>query len=248
MKLNQNNDITLYRGETGAIDFKISQRTDYYVPFLLSSARVNPMACITIGSTRRESKNIVSKQLWIDLSNLPRFSQTVVTDLGIIDATAEANLAATMTTGIMYQFKRATEVAAGNPQLHFAYEPVDGTVLIDDYHFTIILAVDETITLDMTNSEYLYQIEVMDTELMIPHIVAVLTANPHLINRLPSDFVNDSTGVNQYLAQCISVITKAFPNHWGYRVSDPYTSPVASVSNIQMIQAPRKFTVQAVVK
>jgi len=62
MKINANNDISVYRGESLAIDFKISQRSDYYVPFLISSARVNPMVCITIGSTRRESKNIVTKQ------------------------------------------------------------------------------------------------------------------------------------------------------------------------------------------
>lgn len=254
MKINANNDITIYRGETGAIDFKISQRSDYYVPFLISSARVNPMVCITIGSTRRETKNIVSKQLWLDLASERKFSQTVVTDLGQINDTGMTAqqlldyLAPLMTAGIMYQFTRKTEVDAGNSQLHFAYESATDVVEIDDYDFIVIMAIDETITLDMMNTEYFYQIELMDTAPMTQHIIDFFTANPTLINKLPDAYTNDSTGVTNYREECIAVINKAEPNHWGYRVNDPLTSPVASVSAIQMLQPPRRFTVQSVVK
>ena len=116
-----NNDISIYRGETAALDFKISQRSDYYVPFLISSERVNPMVCITIGSTRRESNNIVSKQLWLDLDELliPRFTQTTVSDLGILSAASEDTISQDMTAGIMYQFRRESEVAAGNSNITF---------------------------------------------------------------------------------------------------------------------------------
>lgn len=250
MKINQNNDISIYRGETGAIDFKISQRSDYYVPFLISSARVNPMVCITIGSTRRESKNIISKQLWLDLDELmvPRFSQTVVTDLGVLSTESEAAIATLMTPGTMYQFKRQSEVDAGNPQLHFAYEPESDVVLIDDYDFTVIMAIDETITLDMTGREYLYQIELMDTVPMIPHLVSFFTANSDLIAKLPNGFINNEAGVTQYLTECINLITKTYPNYWGHRITNPLTSPVASVSAIKMLQPPRKFIVESVVK
>ena len=254
MKINQNNDISIYRGETGAIDFKISQRSDYYVPFLISSARVNPMVCITIGSTRRENKNIVTKQLWLDLSDLavPRFTQTVVEDLGTIaligEETYEDVLEPLMDLGIMYQFKKATEVAAGNSLLHFAYESAEGIVEIDEYHFVVIMAIDEDITLDMTHTDYLYQIELMDTEPMIAHLQNLFTANPTLIAKLPTAFTNDEVGISTYLNDCISLVTKNYPNHWGYRIANPYTSPVAKVSAIQMLQPPRRFTVQSVVK
>jgi hypothetical protein len=257
MKINQNNDITIYRGETGAIDFKISQRSDYYVPFLISDNRVNPMVCITIGSTRRESKNIVNKQLWLDLpiEIYPRFNQTVVTDLATITVTPPATLAEVlnplMEPGVMYQFRLTSEVNAGINNLHFAYEiEVDNVEVqhIDDYDFKVIMALDENITLDMTNVDYFYQIELMNTEPMIPHIQSIFNSNPSLINKLPAGFTNDELGITNYKKACIDLISKTYPNHWGYRITDPYTSPVASVSNIQMLQPPRSFTVQSVVK
>ena len=261
MKINQNNDISVYRGETGAIDFKISQRSDYYVPFLISSARVNPMVCITIGSTRRESKNIVTKQLWLEVDSMliPKFTQTVVTDLGTISSASESTITTDIEPGTMYQFKRETEVNTGNPQLHFVYSIIEDNVEvahIDDYDFTVIMAIDETITLDMTNNEYYYQIELMDTELMLDHLLEIFEDNPALINKLPDDFAvayavpttGPTDAITTYLSECISVVTKAFPNHWGYRINNPLTSPVASVSAIQMLQPPRKFTVISVIK
>ena len=249
MRINLNNDISVYRGETAAIDFKFSQRSDYYVPFLISSARVNPMVCITIGSARRETKNITTVQLWLDLTDLeiPRFTQTVVEDLGTLSAESEAALDTMISEGIMYQYLRASEVAEGNSILHFAYIAND-VVLVDDYHFVITMALDDTITLNMENIDYQYQIELMDTEPMITHIISVFNANPSLLAKLPNAFTNDETGVTTYLAECIALITKTFPKHWGYRINDPLTSPVASVSNIQMLQPPRKLTVQAVVR
>lgn len=262
MKINANNEISIYYGETAAIDFKMSQRSDYYVPFLISSARVNPMVCISIGSARRESKNIVSKQLWLDLDALliPRFTQTVVSDLGQIDNTTltttellKAHLATLMTTSIMYQFTLKTEVDAGNSQLHFAYESATDVVEIDEYDFTVVMAIDDTITLDMTNTDYLYQIELMDTEPMLTHLVSLIDVNTSLIAKLPTAFATDyaankTTAITTYLAEVIALITKTWPTHWGYRILDPLTSPVASVSAIQMLQPPKAFIVQSVVK
>lgn len=254
MRLNLNNDISIYRGETAALDFKISQRSDYYVPFLISSARVNPMVCITIGSTRRESNNIVSKQLWLDLDELliPRFTQTTVSDLGILSAASEDTISQDMTAGIMYQFRRESEVAAGNPTLHFAYIDDNDVVLIDDYEFTIVMSLDEDISLDMTNIDYYYQIELMDTEPMIDNLVAFFTAHPELVYKLPSGFDTDPEGIansiSTYLEQCINLVLETYPTYFGHRITNPLTSPVASVSNIQIIQPPRKFTVQSVVK
>ncbi len=250
MKINLNNEISVYRGETAAIDFKISQRQDYYVPFLISDQRVNPMVCITIGSARRESKNIVTKQLWLDLDSMevPRFTQTVVEDLGTLSSEAEDTIQILMLEGIMYQFLREAEVAAGTQTYHYAYLNSSDVVVIDDYDFIVIMAIDETITLDMTNTDYFYQIELMDSEPMIPHIQALFTANPSLINRLPNAFTNTEEGIAAYLPECIAVINTAFPNHWGYKVIDPLTCPVAKVSNIQMLQTPKRFIVQSVVK
>jgi len=258
MKINANNDIFVYRGETAAIDFKISQRSDYYVPFLVSSGRAltNPMVCISIGSTRRETKNIVSKQLWLtwaNLGSLPMFSQTVVTDLGTLSAASEVAIDTLMAVGIMYQFMRETEVAAGNPQLHFAYEAVEGTAIIDDYNFTIILSIDETITLDMTSTDYFYQIELMNTVPMLEHLLTIFE-DITLHTKLPTGFTTLYTGtsptaaITEYWSQCIALVTKTWPNYWGYRILDPLTSPVARVSNIQMLQPPRRFVVQSVIK
>ena len=262
MKINQNNDISVYRGETAAIDFKMSQRSDYYVPFLISSARVNPMVCISIGSTRRETKNIVSKQLWLDLTNQRKFTQTVVTDLGQINdvgltiGQVYSILLPIIEAGILYQFTKKTEVDAGNSQLHFVYSVVaDGieSCYIDEYDFTVIMAIDDGITLDMTNGDYFYQIELMDTVPMLTHLVSLIDANLSLIAKLPTAFAaaytaNKTTAVTTYLAEVIALVTKTWPTHWGYRILDPLTSPVASVSNIQMLQPPRKFTVQSVIK
>lgn len=255
MKINQNNEISIYRGETGAIDFKISQRSDYYVPFLISSARVNPMVCITIGSTHRESKNITSKQLWLELDNVPKFEQTVVEDLGQIDDSTltttellKAYLADLMVGGTLYQFTLKSEVDAGNETLHFAYESSEDVVEIDEYNFTVTMSLDETITLDMTNGDYMYQIELLDTVPMLTHLQSIFTTYPELINKLPDAFENTELGITEYLEECIDLVNKTWPKHWGYRINDPYTSPVASISASQMLQPPRKFTVLSVVK
>lgn len=199
--------------------------------------------------TRRENNKIVSKQLWLDLDTLliPRFTQTVINDLKTLSAASEATITNIIEPGTMYQFKREAEVEAGNPQLHFVYE-VDGVAKIDEYDFTVVMTLDETITLDMTNTDYFYQIELMDTEDMIIHIQAIFSNHPSLLNKMPHAFTNTVLSITTYKAKCIAVINQAFPNHWGYRVTNPLTSPVASVSNIQMLQAPRRFTVQSVVK
>jgi hypothetical protein len=264
-KINQNNDISVYRGETAAIDFKISQRSDYYVPFLISSERVNPMVCITIGSTRRENNNIVSKQLWLELDDVPKFTQTVVRDLGEVDdtdlTTAELKvaLALLIAPGEMTQFTRKTEAdptSTVNSQLHFAYSVMIDeveTVYIDEYDFTVTMSLNETITLDMTNTDYFYQIELMDTVPMMTELESIF-ATTSLYAKLPNGFttvLNESgltTAITEYKSECIALATKLDPTRWGYRVLDPLTSPVASVSNIQMLQAPRRFTVQSVVK
>jgi len=254
MKINQNQDITIYRGEAGVIDFKISQRSDYYVPFLISNARKlnNPYICITIGSARRESKNIVTKQLWLPIpANLPLFTSTIVVDLGPITVgegeTLEGILGLSVEEGILYQF-----TVPGSSTLHFVYGTYVDDVLdelhIDEYHFYIVLTLDEDITLDMTNTEYFYQIDLMDTVPMDTHLIAIFTNHPELLVKMPADFTNDEDGVEAYKSKCIDVINKAFPNHWGHRISNPYTSPVASVSNIQIILPPRNFIVQSVVK
>ncbi len=252
MKINQNNEISVYRGETAAIDFKMSQRYDYYVPFLISSERVNPMVCITIGSTRRENVNIVSKKLWLEVDTITtqRFNQTIVTDLGTLSAAAETAIDTLMTEGVMYQFLRESEVEADGDEasLHFAYLDNEDEVQIDTYEFVVILAVDDTITSDMTNTDYFYQIELMDTVPMIEHIQSLITANPNWLNKLPNDFTNTEEGISKYITECIAIINKALPNHWGYKIIDPVSSPVASVNNIQMLQPPRKFTVQSTVR
>jgi hypothetical protein len=256
MNINQNKDITVYRGEAVAIDFKISQRSDYYVPFLVSNARVdnNPMVCITIGSTRRESKNIVTKQVWLELDSLEMFEQTTITDLGEVDVDLiegdglQASLAdefdSVIKEAYMYQF-----TIPSSSTRYFIYVDSDGDYHLD-YHFTITLTLDEDITLDMTNLDYFYQIDLMDTVLMTDHLIEIFDneCNSALLDKLPADFTNDETGITLYKTECIKVINKAFPNHWGHRVVDPYTSPVASVSNIQIILPPRKFIVQSVVK
>jgi hypothetical protein len=250
MKINQNHDITIYRGEAGVIDFKISQRSDYYVPFLISSERTNPMICITIGSARRESKNIVTKQLWLELpDDLPLFELTTVYDLTevVVDLTDPADIGEVLTPlveeGILYQF-----IVPGSSTLHFVYIDSIGDLHIDDYHFYIVLTLDEDITLDMTNTEYFYQIDLMDTVPMTTHLIEMFDTYPELLTKMPADFINNEDGVEAYKSKCIDVINKAFPNHWGHRISNPYTSPVASVSNIQIILPPRNFIVQSVVK
>lgn len=166
MKINQNNDITCYRGEAVAIDFKFSQRSDYYVPFLVSSARVNPHVRITISSSMREMNNTVTKQFLLPINStledegdivLPRFIQTTVKDLGTID-----ELEPLMTDGYMYQFLLETEVAAGESERHFAYLNTDDEVVIDTYHFQVTMTLPTEDTKDLTTTNYFYQIELVD--------------------------------------------------------------------------------------
>lgn len=255
MKINQNNDISIYRGESVALDFKISQSNDYYIPFLVSTEREHPRICITIGSARRESNNIVSKQIWLDLEGVPRFYSTVVQNMGTLPDEALDDIASMMQSNIMYQFLKQEEVDADEAKLHFMMlDPEDEEeLLIDEYAFTVTMTLNETHTLDMTNTDYFYQIELMDTVPMLTELLSIF-ATTSLYARLPNGFttvLNESgltTAITEYWSECIALATKLDPTRWGHRVLDPLTSPVASVSNIQMLQVPRRFTVQSVVK
>lgn len=183
MTINQNNDITCYRGEAVVIDFKFSQRSDYYVPFLVSSARLDPVVRLTIGSSKRESTGTISKEFLFPINStledeggivLPRFVQTTVEELDTIDDTGysadpatyltelKAELILLMTDGYMYQFLLATEVADGESERHFAYLNVDDEVVIDTYHFTLTMTLANEDTRDLTTTNYFYQIDLID--------------------------------------------------------------------------------------
>jgi len=115
------------------------------------------------------------------------------------------------------------------------------------------MTLDETYTLDMTNGEYLYQIELMNTVPMLTHLAEVIDNNTSLIAKLPAAFAADyaidkPATIDYYLAEVIALVNRTWPTHWGYKVNDPLTSPVASVSNIQFILSPRAFIVQSVIK
>lgn len=192
------------QGEAWNLDILISQSSIEYVPFIVSSKRVNPMLAITVASTKYEKNERYVATWWQDLSNgegfgdntnpipLPRFYQTVPADLGIIAAGQPLTRPANLDTEdgfdppmyALYRYMKAedtVDVALGHRPYYYVYfAEEDPNTPRHDYDFRVRMQFESTETAEWGSQNYMYQITLVDTVPMAEYIDLAHEAYPNL--------------------------------------------------------------------
>lgn len=145
------NDMTVIRGETFTIDRTVVNRDGS--PFIVSSEYRNPYLLLSVSSTKYSQENRYLANWWLDLTDLPRFPNTIVKEISSVD--------------------NASEYADDEP-MQFVYHDnktdkyqylkeynVGETALFEDYEFRIIHTFTHDITKDWVEQSYFYSIRLV---------------------------------------------------------------------------------------
>ena len=160
------NERTIHQGETWNLDVVLSQSSIEYVPFVVSSQRVNPMWTITVASTKFEKNERFVATWWLDMLELPKFYQTVISDLGELLPTQPVSkpvLDSPMYA--LYRYTLSNEIydqALGHKPYHYVYFDELGESHTD-YECHIIMQFTSSETRLWEAQSYLYQITLVDT-------------------------------------------------------------------------------------
>jgi len=160
------NERIIHQGETWNLDILVSQSSIEYIPFIVSSERVNPMWAITVASTKFEKNERFVKTWWLDTLELPKFYQTVPSDLGellqyqpVSKPTADSPMYA------LYRYTRQNEtldLTLGHKPYHYVYFDDLGEAH-DDYECHIVMQFLSSETRLWESQNYQYQITLVDT-------------------------------------------------------------------------------------
>lgn len=145
------NEMTVYRGETFTIDRTIVNRDNS--PFIVSSEYNNPYILLTITSTKYNQENRYLANWWLDLTDLPRFPNTVVKEISSVNSASE--YADDEPMQFVYHDNKT-----GKYQYLKEYN-VGEDALFEDYEFRIIHAFTHDITKDWVEQTYLYSIRLV---------------------------------------------------------------------------------------
>lgn len=190
--LTYGNEREVQQGEEWNLDILISQSSIEYVPFLVSSQRVNPMWAITVASTKYEKNERYVATWWQDLAigegfdghPLPRFYQTVPEDLGTLDPA----LPITKPVGdrpfeALYRYmltNEAVDPELGHRPYHYVYFDENEEAHIDEYECRIRMQFRSAETSEWGSQNYMYQITLVDTEDMADYINLAYETHPEL--------------------------------------------------------------------
>lgn len=160
------NERIIHQGESWNLDIVLSQSSVEYIPFIVSSQRVNPMWAITVASTKFEKNDRFVATWWLTMAELPKFYQTVISDLGELLAYQPVSKpAADPYMYALYRYTRINETldpTLGHKPYHYVYFDELGEAH-DDYECHIIMQFTSEETRLWENQNYLYQITLVDT-------------------------------------------------------------------------------------
>lgn len=176
------NERIIQQGEEWNLDIRLSQSSQEYIPFIVSSARRDPMWAITVASTKYEKNERYVVTWWLPLTDLPKFELTIPFDLGEIPTGSPVG----MPEGhdpmyALYRFTRAEEAfdpVLGHKPYHYMY--VQNGEKYYDYNCRIRMTVESSETSLWESQNYMYQITLVDTVSMADHIEAAKLAYPDL--------------------------------------------------------------------
>lgn len=183
--LTYGNERVVQQGEEWNLDILISQSDAEYIPFIVSSERINPMLAITVASTKYEKNERYVATWWQDLSLLPRFYQTTPFDLGEI-AIGQPLVRPDNDPPMyaLYQFTKAedeVDLDLGHKPYYYMYfstdEPNEPNY---DYEFRVRMQFKSSETSEWGSQNYMYQITLVDTILMADYIDLAHTTYPDL--------------------------------------------------------------------
>ena len=150
------NDIIVHRGESFTLDRTVVNRDGS--PYIVSSEYENPYVVITVSSTRYDLSDRYKINFWLDLSNLPRFKNTLPKQI----ASFNLNDAVTITD----EGKVTDDVGE---YLYYVDDITkckyfDSEGMWHDYKFRIIKHFTNYVTRDWIEQSYLYSIQLLEGE------------------------------------------------------------------------------------
>ena len=227
------NERIIQQGEEWNLDILLSQSSQEYIPFIISSTRRDPMWAITVASTKYEKNERYVVTWWLPLGDFPRFELTVPFDLGEIP-----------TNGIisnpydnMYALYRYTKQAdAFDPELghkpyHYVYFDEDGE-LVYDYACHIRMTVESAETSNWGSQNYMYQITLVDTIPMTDYIQMAKDKDEYKHLNWPTE---------NTVEVLFPFIKERIPN-W-FQPDIDMTAPVGHIDVPQVILPPTKLQV-----
>lgn len=185
------------QGEEWNLDILLSQSSEEYIPFIVSSERKNPMWAITVASTKFEKNERYVATWWQDLSKgqgfiidgkevpLPMFYQTVPQYLGEIPTGAPISRpAGDQPMQMLYQFTRqedAIDPDLGHKPYYYVYfEPGDPNEPKYDYECRIRMQFKSSETAEWGSQNYMYQITLVNSIYMADYIQLAKDTYPNL--------------------------------------------------------------------
>lgn len=195
--LSYNNKREVQQGEDWNLDVLISQSSIEYIPFIISSQRVNPMFAITVASTRYEKNERYVQTWWQDLTTglgyrinnkdvpIPRFYQTVPMDLG--EMTENIPITRPQQDPPLYALYRYTldtdefDPNLGRKPYYYCYFAPDApNEPRFDYECRIRMQFRSIDTSQWGSQNYLYQVTLVDTIDMNDYINDAHDIHPEL--------------------------------------------------------------------
>jgi len=263
------NERRVQQGEDFNIDILLSQDQTEYIPFIVSSERLNPFLVCTVASTKFEKNERYVMSMWneptmldgdLNEIELPRFIQTVPYPLG--------EMAIGVLPGLpvghdpfeaLYQYtmeEDEIDPETNHKPYHYIYWD-DMLVPHYDYEFRVRFNFTGDITQHWGSQNYMYQITLVDGELMNDFMLAGHDTNPELDWQslgypleVPEDHPDFGTiTLEEFQRQWIldhqrkmfDFIKRRVPNYFQPDVE--WDSPLGTISTPQAIMTPTKLQV-----
>lgn len=193
---NNGNELFVQQGESWNLDKVLSSSNREYIPYIVSSERINPFFVVTVASTKFEKNLRYVKSWWNspDEMNIPTFYQTVPEDYGEISRTSviptnATTLGDTKDRRYLYRYTLSSESIdpdVGHKPYHYFYYDFstdENGILVLDYECKLTFNFRSEDTAEWTGQNYLYQITLVSGELMADTLDAI-----YLAKGAPSDW------------------------------------------------------------
>ena len=191
------NERVIQQGEDWNIDVKLSQSVQDYIPYIVSSEREHPHFVLTVASTKFEKNHRYVESWWQEIpDSQPRFKQTTPFFVGVLiaDPTSFEDLIAKADSLIktdisndepyerLYQYKPSND-----GEFKYCYT-TDGTDIVLGYELRMRFNILSHIpgleglqggTANWNSQEYMYQITLIDGQLMEDTLISLITSTKY---------------------------------------------------------------------
>lgn len=193
------NERVIQQGEDWNIDVKLSQSVQDYIPYIVSKDREHPHFVLTVASTKFEKNHRYVESWWQEIpDSQPRFKQTVPFFVG--DFTADpTSFRDLINKATAYDDKIGPDVAddtayerlyqytVKGSEFKYCYT-TDGTDIVLGYELRLRFNILSHIpgleglhagTANWNSQEYMYQITLVDGQLMEDTLISLITSTKY---------------------------------------------------------------------